>query len=95
MTHVNATPELGGHLDPRSTTHDPDRTEGDTAVKQGDGVLASETAKDPDVDDSQVEVLPGTGGPDDVGDIEVDPSELNLSGDSIPGHPKPGSPEDR
>ncbi|WP_106209648.1 hypothetical protein [Glaciihabitans tibetensis] len=27
-----------------------------------------------------VKVLPGTGGPDDVGDVEVDPDELNMSG---------------
>jgi hypothetical protein len=27
-----------------------------------------------------VRVLPGTGGPDDVGDVDVDPSELNMSG---------------
>jgi hypothetical protein len=27
-----------------------------------------------------VRVLPGTGGPDDVGDVDVDPGELNMSG---------------
>lgn len=44
---------------------------------------------DDEIDSDAVKTLPGTGGPDDVGEIEVDPSELNLSGDSIPGHPKP------
>jgi len=66
-------------------------SERETAAKQDSTVGASETVQDADVDGSQVQVLPGTGGPDDVGDIEVDPAELNLSGDSIPGHPKPGS----
>jgi len=33
---------------------------------------------DPDIDDSRVTTLPGTGGPDDEGDIDVDPGELNL-----------------
>jgi hypothetical protein len=32
------------------------------------------------VDPDDVKVLPGTGGPDDVGDVEVDPDELNMSG---------------
>lgn len=46
---------------------------------------ASDTAK-PDQGDAagpdprDVNVLPGTGGPDDVGDVEVDPDELNMSG---------------
>lgn len=63
----------------------------DIEAKQDSSVQSSATVQDDAVDASQVEVLPGTGGPDDVGDIEVDPSELNMSGDSIPGHPKPGS----
>ena len=37
-------------------------------------------ALDQDVDASAVKTLPGTGGPDDEGDIEVDPGELNLDG---------------
>ncbi len=67
------------------------KSERDIEAKQDSAPTDSATAQEDDVDESQVEVLPGTGGPDDVGDIEVDPSELNLSGDSIPGHPKPGS----
>jgi hypothetical protein len=35
-----------------------------------------DTAPDP----GDVNVLPGTGGPDDVGDVEVDPDDLNMSG---------------
>jgi hypothetical protein len=35
-------------------------------------------ALDQDVDASAVKTLPGTGGPDDEGDIEVDPADINL-----------------
>lgn len=33
---------------------------------------------DPDIDESAVKALPGTGGPDDEGDIEVDPADIHL-----------------
>lgn len=72
-------------------THYSPRSEQDTEAKQDSSVATSATAREDGVDETQVEVLPGTGGPDDVGDIEVDESELNLSGDSIPGHPKPAA----
>ena len=35
---------------------------------------------DPAIDENDVNLLPGTGGPDDVGDIDVDPDEIDLSG---------------
>jgi hypothetical protein len=35
---------------------------------------------DDDIDPDDVRVTPGTGGPDDVGDVEVDPADLNLPG---------------
>lgn len=35
---------------------------------------------DPDIDEDDVNLLPGTGGPDDAGDVEVDPDEIDLSG---------------
>jgi hypothetical protein len=53
--------------------------------------IAESAAIDGDINQADIIVLPGTGGPDDDGDVEVDPAELNLSGDSIPGHPKPAS----
>ena len=37
---------------------------------------------DPDIDDDDVNVLPGTGGPDDVGDVDVDPDEIDLQGNA-------------
>lgn len=35
-----------------------------------------------DVDASEVRQLPGTGGPDDSGDVEVDESEIRMPRDS-------------
>ncbi|WP_150308552.1 hypothetical protein [Planctomonas psychrotolerans] len=76
--------DLGAEIVPE---YDP-ASERDTEGKQ-DEPRTSETLDDPEVESEDVQVLPGTGGPDDVGEVEVDPSELNMSGDSIPGHPKP------
>jgi hypothetical protein len=42
----------------------------------------SQAFNDEDIDADQVNLLPGTGGPDDVGDIEVDPSEIDLEGNA-------------
>ncbi|WP_165063144.1 hypothetical protein [Marisediminicola senii] len=91
MSDISAVPESE---ELRNATTNTAASERDVQASQDEEVTDSATAAESDVDDSQVQVLPGTGGPDDVGEIEVDPSELNLSGDSIPGHPKPGSPED-
>ena len=56
-----------------------DGNERDVASKQRTPVDDSEALRqDDDVDAAAVNVLPGTGGPDDGGDIEVDPDELNL-----------------
>lgn len=33
---------------------------------------------DDDIDADEVRAVPGTGGPDDVGDVDVDPEDLNL-----------------
>lgn len=33
---------------------------------------------DEDIDLSQVRAVPGTGGPDDAGDIEVDPADIHI-----------------
>ncbi len=37
---------------------------------------------DDDIDRDDIAVVPGTGGPDDVGDVEVDPDDLNLPRDT-------------
>lgn len=71
-------------------TNDFPRSEAVTEDLQ-DTPVADSPAVDDDTDTEAIVALPGTGGPDDGGDIEVNPDDLNLSGDSIPGHPKPGS----
>ncbi|PVW06855.1 hypothetical protein DEA06_02355 [Microbacterium sp. Gd 4-13] len=50
-------------------------SESETEQKQGETLSDN---VDSDIDSDQVEVAPGTGGPDDVGEIEVDPGDLNL-----------------
>ena len=58
-----------------------DGNERDVASKQRTPVDDSEALRqDDDVDAGAVNVLPGTGGPDDVGDVEVEPGEYNRSG---------------
>ena len=52
-------------------------SESETAQKQSDTI--ADTVDD-DIDADQVQVAPGTGGPDDVGEIEVDPDDLNMPG---------------
>ena len=52
-------------------------SERETAAKQRDPLP---DGLDGDIDASQVRAVPGTGGPDDAGDVEVDPEELNLPG---------------
>ncbi|MGR0221808.1 hypothetical protein [Agromyces sp. ZXT2-6] len=64
-----------------NTNPDDERTspssENETAAKQGDPV--PDRVAD-DLDESQIRAVPGTGGPDDSGDVDVDPDELNLPG---------------
>ena len=50
-------------------------SEAETAAKQ-EGVDAAEF--DDDIDPDDVRAVPGTGGPDDTGDVDVDPDDLNL-----------------
>ncbi len=60
-------------------THTSPASEAETAAKQADPVPA-QGAEDVDADD--IRAVPGTGGPDDAGDVDVDPGELNLPGRS-------------
>jgi hypothetical protein len=52
-------------------------SETETAAKQRDPLP---DGVDDDIDASQVRAVPGTGGPDDAGDVDVDPDELRLPG---------------
>lgn len=51
-------------------------SESETEAKQAD-----QSTPD-DIDGSQVNTLPGTGGPDDSGDVEVDPRDIHIPGRS-------------
>jgi hypothetical protein len=64
----------------RKDTNESPTSETDTAAKQTESISTSE-AGGSDIKEDDVMVLPGTGGPDDFGDVEVDPDDLNLSGD--------------
>jgi len=67
-----------GLTDPESVRKDrvySPGSETETAQKQQEGLSDS---VDADIDPDQVEVAPGTGGPDDVGEIDVDPEDLEL-----------------
>ena len=86
MNQPDSAPDRRDDDDP---TFDSPRTEEVTEDLQ-DTPISESPAVDVDTDLEDIKTLPGTGGPDDGGDIEVDASELNLSGKSIPGHPKPG-----
>ena len=58
-----------------------DGNERDVASKQRTPVADSEAIKrDDEVDADAVTVLPGTGGPDDVGDVDLDPGEYHRDG---------------
>ncbi|BDZ47889.1 hypothetical protein GCM10025867_01300 [Frondihabitans sucicola] len=87
MTPSDSAPDRRDSDDP---TFDSPRSDTTTDDLQESPVEES-AAVDDETNQDAVVTLPGTGGPDDGGDIEVDESELNLSGDSIPGHPKPDS----
>jgi hypothetical protein len=69
----------GDDIPGANTNPDDDRTspgsEAETAAKQADPLPDRVAA---DVDASEVRAVPGTGGPDDAGDVDVDPDELNL-----------------
>lgn len=51
----------------------------ETETREKQDASLDDTLPD-DIDKSSVNVAPGTGGPDDVGDIEVDPDDLNMPG---------------
>ena len=57
-----------------------DGNERDVEVKQRESVSESAALDDHEIDSSKVRVLPGTGGPDDVGDTETEPDDYNRSG---------------
>ena len=80
-TGARPNPEAGGGAaaplnDPEQTrkdvTYSPG-SEAETAAKQADPLP---DAIDDDIDTSRIRAVPGTGGPDDAGDVELDPEEI-------------------
>ena len=55
-------------------------SERETEVKQDD-----QSTHAPDVDTEKVDLLPGTGGPDDNGAVDVEPGEINIPRSDAPG----------
>ena len=76
MSHFENHTEESKRTLEKDTTNTPS-SDTDTEVLQSNEVHES-SAVDGDIDESQVTTLPGTGGPDDEGDIDVDPKDLNL-----------------
>ncbi|MHA6667711.1 hypothetical protein ACX3O0_02445 [Homoserinimonas sp. A447] len=60
----------------RDTTYSP-ASDTETRERQKHPADSPATA-DPEVDDAEVKVLPGTGGPDDSGDVDVDPDDIDF-----------------
>lgn len=82
-----ARPDDPGHRDDLEPLGDEDLTEKDTsyspASEREQAVRDahprdSEALDDPAVRGEGVDLLPGTGGPDDPGDVDVPPEQLNL-----------------
>ena len=60
----------------RDTSYSP-ASDAETRGRQQSPDRSAATA-DPDIDEDTVQVLPGTGGPDDVGEVGVDASDIDL-----------------
>ena len=59
----------------KDTSYTP-ASDSDTEALQNTTVPPTTGASDPEVDYDKVKTLPGTGGPDDEGDIEIDLDEV-------------------
>lgn len=59
-------------------SNDAPESEADTEALQDRAVSESAALDDADISEHDVRTLPGTGGPDDEGDVDVDPGELHL-----------------
>jgi hypothetical protein len=69
----------------KDTVYSP-ASEREQEVRNAPGGQTGMPERDPDVDGDAVNLLPGTGGPDDQGDIDVPDEEFNLDGRPFPGH---------
>ena len=74
---TRAEPETEPQVIDKDTNESPE-SEADTEALQDRDVSQSAALDDADIDENDVRALPGTGGPDDEGDVDVDPGELHL-----------------
>ena len=65
---------------PTASSQYPDSNDRDIQAKQDESPSSSDATTGVNDETTDVQVLPGTGGPDDVGEIEVDTSEIHLPG---------------
>lgn len=63
-------------------TVDSPRSSRDVQELQRSQIGESPALDDPDIEEDDVSVLPGTGGQDDQGDVSVDPADLNMPRDT-------------
>ncbi len=88
MTTDHATPADNEPTEATDTAHSQDdQIDHDTAYSPGSETETQQKQDEHvsdavagDIDEDQVQVAPGTGGPDDVGEVEVDPKDINLPG---------------
>ncbi len=69
----------------KDTSYSP-RSDREQEVRNAPGGQVGMPQRDPDIDEDTVNLLPGTGGPDDQGDVDVPDDEFNLNGRPFPGH---------
>lgn len=55
-------------------------SETETAAKQADPLP---DGVDDDIDESRIRAVPGTGGPDDAGDVDLDPGDVDLDAEDV------------
>ena len=67
------------NTEPQAADQYHDGNERDIAAKQ-ERPDESAAFDDAEIDSAKVRVLPGTGGPDDVGDTEAEPDDYNRTG---------------
>ena len=92
MTHDARDPiESDPEVDPseRLDTDYSPSSERETEALQDDQD-GSEAFEDPGIDRSEVRLLPGTGDPDDPGDVELKPGDIHWP--SLPGRTDDGPP---
>lgn len=89
MTSGDDTPDIPLTVgnDSRTGMSDSDAVEKDMSYSPSSETETQRKQEDPlpetiddDIDTESINVAPGTGGPDDVGDVEVDPGDLNMPG---------------